>query len=544
LNARTQKIIALGAIGVLTFVALLLTEKPVGFTRDESFYFLAADLYTPWYLGLWDNFWHGRILDSFSDSALTRAFSYNTEHPVLMKSLFGLSHWLFFSKLAWLRPAAAYRAPAWALGGLMSVLITLLSRRAKLSWGLTTFAVLCFWLTPRNLYDGHLAAFDMPIAVAWVLVVYAYDRGFQSLRWAVLTGVFFGLALCIKHNAYFYPVAFLIHWLLVFVPKAYREGKLRGVLKSVPRQWGFMALLGPLIFFLHWPYLWPHPIDRLGAYFGFHLHHVNYPWTYLGTVLREPPFPLSYVLVVTALTVPLPLFALMVTGVLRATVALVRQWRTGLDGFTLLVLLNGITPLLLISWPSVPHFGGTKHWLPGMPFLGILAAASLQSIAWTVARLLGRIQWERYVLAALGGLALLCALVGTVHIDGYGDSAYNELAGEGAGAAQLGMQRQFWSNNVSGVLDFLNRTVPRGDRVQFHEVTSGSYQAYLANGMLRPDIGFTLSPNDAHFAAYQYMQEFRDQEFEIWNAFGTDEPVDGLYLDESPNVTVYRRPGF
>jgi hypothetical protein len=380
--------------------------------------------------------------------------------------------------------------------------------------------------------------------VAWVLVIYAYDRGFESRRWAILSGVFFGLALCIKHNAWFIPPVLLVHWALTSAIEAFRSGGMRAVLKSLPLQWGAMAVLGPAIFFLHWPYLWPHPVERLGAYIGFHLNHVNYPWTYLGEVLREPPFPVFYVLVVTALTVPLPLFALMATGVLRAAGQLVRQWRTGLDRFELLVLLNALWPLLLISWPSVPHFGGTKHWLAGMPFLGILAAQSLQGIARTLSQLLRRLSWEPYLQTSMGGLALLCGLIGAIHIGGYGDSAYNELAGEGAGAAQIGMQRQFWSNNVTGVLDYLNRTVPRGYRVQFHEVTSGSYQAYVANTMLRPDIGFTLSPNDAQFAAYQYMQEFRDQEFQIWNAFGTDEPVDGLYLDESPNITVYRRPHF
>ncbi len=544
MTSRTRKLLGLGALGVLTFCALMWTEKPIGFTRDESFYFLAADYYTPWYLGLWDNFWSGRILESFSDASVTHAFSYNSEHPVLMKSLFGLSHWLFFEKLAWLRPAAAYRAPAWALGGLMSVLIFLMSRRAKLGRGLALFAVLCFWLTPRNLYDGHLAAFDAPVAVTWVLVIYAYDRGFGSRRWVYLTGLFFGLALCVKHNAWFIPPLLLAHWALTSVPKAFKAGRMRGVLKSIPPQWGAMAILGPVIFFLHWPYVWPHPIQRIGSYFAFHLNHVNYPWTYLGEVLREPPFPIFYVLVVTALTVPLPLFALMMTGVLRSATGLVRQWRTGLDSFQLLLLLNALWPLLLISFPNVPHFGGTKHWLAGMPFLGILAAQSLEAIGLTVARLLKRVAWERSLIGAMGGLALLCGLIGCIHIGGYGDSAYNELCGEGAGAAQIGMQRQFWSNNVTGVLGFLNRTVLRGYRVQFHEVTSGSYQAYLANGMLRPDIGFTLSPNDAQFAAYQYMQEFRDQEFQIWNSFGTDEPVDGLYLDESPNVTVYRRPHF
>jgi hypothetical protein len=62
--------------------------------------------------------------------------------------------------------------------------------------------------------------------------------------------------------------------------------------------------------------------------------------------------------------------------------------------------------------------------------------------------------------------------------------------------------------------------------------------------MLRADIQPVGGDDQALFVPYQYMQEFRQQEFDIWNAFGTKEPVDGLYLDESPNITVYRRPGY
>jgi hypothetical protein len=61
--------------------------------------------------------------------------------------------------------------------------------------------------------------------------------------------------------------------------------------------------------------------------------------------------------------------------------------------------------------------------------------------------------------------------------------------------------------------------------------------------MLRADIQPVPGDDQAQLVPYQYMQEFRQQEFDIWNAFGTNEPVYGLYLDEAPNVTVYRRPG-
>ncbi|MHB1844137.1 MAG: ArnT family glycosyltransferase [Deltaproteobacteria bacterium] len=554
---RRQHTAVAAGLFAATFFAMLATERAIGFTRDESFYFYAADLYTPWFLGLWDALVHGRLIDWFSDANLQRHFWYNTEHPILMKSLFGLSHWLFSEKLAWLRPAAGYRAPAWAVSGLISALLYLFGvelerqRRtgedaAKLTGGGAAIGLLAaatFWLAPRHLYHGHLACFDMPITGMWLLVVYSYWRGFSNRGWAVFTGVAYGLALATKLNSFFYPAALLFHWAFSLAPAAFREGRLRGLWRSVPRQWGWMAVLGPALFLLHWPWLWPHPIERIGAYLAFHAQHVNYPWYYLGTLLHDPPFPLAYVVVVSALTLPLSLFIPIALGTLRTFTRLFRRGEGRLPSLGALLLANGLLPILLISWPTVPHFGGVKHWMPGLPYLCVFGAEALVAAAGTLAVWLRR---RALAPALLAGLALLClapALVGCIHIGGYGESFYNELAGGEAGATQLGMQRQYWSNNVSGVLPWLNANAPSRARVYFHEVTVGSYQAYRLNGMLRPDIQYVQGAAQAELVPYQYMQEFRDQEYQIWNAFGTNEPVDGLYLDESPNVTIYRRPG-
>src|SRR5262249_36770824 len=156
-----------------------------------------------------------------------------------------------------------------------------------------------------------------------------------------------------------------------------------------------------------------------------HAQHVNYPWYYLHQLLREPPFPIFYVVVVTALTVPLPLFALMSTGTVAVTWRLARQGIAGLDSAWLLVLLNALFPLLLISWPTAPHFGGTKHWLPGMPFLCLIAADALwRTSALAVGQLarLGRKLALNRMALGLGGASLFFALVGCIHVGGYGDS--------------------------------------------------------------------------------------------------------------------------
>ncbi len=195
---RDERWLAL-ALWVLAFVALLATESAVGFTRDESVYFYAGESYASWFQQLFRE--PARAL---TDAAIVRAWDFNHEHPVLMKELFGLSHLLFHETLGWLRPAAAFRLPAFALSALVPALIFLLGSAV---YGRTAalFAALSFLLVPRQFFNAELACFDMPVAAMWLLVVYAFWRALEDRNWGVLCGVFFGLALCTKHNALFLP---------------------------------------------------------------------------------------------------------------------------------------------------------------------------------------------------------------------------------------------------------------------------------------------------------------------------------------------------
>ena len=200
--------------------------------------------------------------------------------------------------------------------------------------------------------------------------------------------------------------------------------------------------------------------------------------------------------------------------------------------------------MVLISLPDVPHFGGVKHWLPSMPFLAVLAGRQFQLAGGALAAWLrSRVQWlpPAAVTPLLAGLLLLPAVTLTAHVHPYGTSAYGELAGGIPGAASLGMQRQYWSNNVTGVLGWINANAPRGARVWLHEVNGLSFRDYQRNGMLRTDVQMANGPGDADVAALQYHQEFREQEIAVWEAFGSPRPVAGLYIDETPQVVVYRR---
>lgn len=578
------------------FVVLLATEQPVGFTRDESVYFHAAERHARWFQLLLSS-----PAAAVQDDAITRAFDFNHEHPALMKNLFGISFVLLHEKLGLLRPAAAFRVPAFAFAAWLLPLIYLLARRF-FGRGASIFAAVSFLLVPRQFFHSHLACFDVPIATMWVLTVYCFLEALERPRWWLYTGLAFGLALGAKHNAYFIPaglVPFILvrGWQLtkeapearryffgingVFVfglalygvmvaamgpqkvlatfelqspqlglylatcalgswltwrLRALHEGAFRTIAPLVA-----MAVLGPLVFYVHWPYLWHHPVDRTAWYLNFHLTHNHYTWFYLGELLRAPPFPWLYVVVKTALTVPVTLFVPMVLGLGFVGARLVRGQATWLE---LVILMNAAVSIVLISLPSVPHFGGVKHWFPSMPFLAVLAAGAVERGAkglseWLSPRV--KAATEPRVFVALAVLLASPAAIATARVYEFGTSAYGELAGGLPGAASLGMQRQYWSNNLTGVLPWLNANVRPGERVYLHEVHGGQVRDFQRNGMLRPDIAMAGGPEQADLVVYQYHQEFRETEFNTWQALRTTKPVAGLYLDETPQLVIYRR---
>ena len=599
---REDRWLAAGLFGA-SFFALFATQAQVGFVRDESVYFNAAESYARWFVLL---FQHPAV--ALTDASIVSAWDVNHEHPALMKTLYGLSYLLFHEALGWLKPAAAFRVPAFAVASLVPALAYLFGkglygRRAGL------FAAVSFFLVPRQYFNAQLACFDMPVAAFWLLTVYTFWRAQTERRFWLYCGLAFGVTLATKHNALFLPFVlgpfalwrgFLLtqerpparllvqQLLLAFTGAAFLYGILWVVLGPERCQSGFallsphtaiflclvlvagwllwrlgqeeagafralapiaaMAVAGPLIWFVHWPYLWHHPSERTAWYLAFHATHNHYTWFYLGKLLRAPPFPLEYVVVKTALTVPLSLLLPMALGYFTLLARGALGWVPRLEA-TLprpsfdewLLLANATAAIAIISHPDVPHFGGVKHWLPSMPFLGVLAGRSVnRALDAARAKMPGVHRWA--IDGALFGLLLAPAAIASVRIHPYGTSSYAELAGGVPGAASLGMQRQFWSNNVTGVLPWLNEHVPLHARVYLHEVNGLSFRDYQRNGMLRPDILPAGGPLDAQFAAYQYHQEFREHELNIWQAFGTQKPVYGLYLDETPQVVVYQRP--
>ena len=272
------------ALGLCTAAAMALTQSQVGFVRDEGYYFTAAQGIEAWL----------RLLFSSPLAALAqtgRYWSWNFEHPGLTKLLFAISHLVFSTWLKALPDALAFRLPAFAFAGLLSYWLCLLGGARSRAAGV--LAPLLFWCAERTFFHGHLACFDVPICAMWAGTGVAWLRAVEAApaerrRAGLWLAFVYGVSLAVKHNAWFLPPVLLVHGL--FLP-----GR-KQALKALA--W---LLLSPVVLFAAWPLLWHDPLRHLGDWIAFHLHHVHYAWWYFGQVLRAPPFPVAYPLVLDCL---------------------------------------------------------------------------------------------------------------------------------------------------------------------------------------------------------------------------------------------------
>ncbi|MCC7073264.1 MAG: glycosyltransferase family 39 protein [Deltaproteobacteria bacterium] len=556
--ARADRWLAV-ALAVAATVLVAVTAQQLGFTRDEGYYFKAGEQYWRWFESL-----ARHPVEALSAGGIDRGWGYNHEHPALVKTLFawsfGVAEALGLSgKDGVLHVHDALRFPAWCFAGL-SVALTFLLARTLLSRRAALVAALLWLSLPHPFWHMHVACFDVAISAAHTWLVLAYLRWRHTPSGALAVGALFGLAAAVKHNVLVVPALLVLHWLITEAEPVRREPAGWRV-PRIPLVFPSLALVGPLVFLLTWPWLWHDPFLRVGQYLGFHLRHEHYPILYFGKLWTHPPFPIEFPFVMSAVTIPTAALVLMVLGVLLALVVVVHgaraRWaRTptssggaeltrvplgdGASGSScdtaLLVLLNAFLPFVLIALPWTPIFGGTKHWMNGLPFLCVLAAWALEEAC---ARL--RAIEVRGARGAFALLALLVIVPGfwiSARVWPYGLGSYNELIGFTRGAANVGMQRTFWGYEPRAALPIVNERAPRNGRIHFGDTNHDSWRMYQRDGLLRADIAWSGTVRGAAVASVQPQGEFKQQWLDVWNEWGDRSPDVVLHTDGVPVATV------
>jgi hypothetical protein len=290
-----------------------------------------------------------------------------------------------------------------------------------------------------------------------------------------------------------------------------------------------------------YPYGWHAPLERIGNYISYHMHHEHYPVDYFGTLYVAPPFPWSYPWVMTGITTPL---VVLVTGCAGCLAWIYRYpWDGSMDHQKnlgrWLVIFGCLVPPAVIAIPTVPIFGGTKHWMPMMPFFCLLSAhvvlkalAQLQEYLPT--------QWRHGVAVAGIMMVLAMPMADTWRTHPFGHTYFNDIIGGHQGAAAIGMPRTFWAGDGRSLLPLLNAEAQPKALVYTHRINQDSFQAYQKNGWIRSDLRWTENLEQADFAFFNWQREYITDQYKIWRRNRDQRPLASVTLDDVPIVSLYR----
>jgi hypothetical protein len=559
---RTAPISLLGLmLAMATVIGLALSAGSIGYARDEGVYFEASRHYGTWASRLIHE--PGKALEQ---KQRDRYFRINHEHPALMKTAAGISARLLARPAAKgtakkkrdvefaegglfpvMDEGAAMRLPAQVLAGFGVFLLFAAGRRYGRSLVGGFLAAGWFILLPRVAFNASLHAFDVPIAVAGLAVVLAYQRAQESPRWAIALGPILGVAIAIKHNALFFGVLLAAHHGLCLL-LAWRSGRRPRFSQIFPLHVASMAILAPLVALALWPWMWHDTVARVGEYFAFHGEHSYYNMEFLGENFNRPPLPVSYPLVMTFATVPTALLVLACLGLGAGLRDDLQGPRPALDkdaspswarplppgwprapGF--LFAMFAAFPLLLISLPTIPIFGGTKHWLTVYPFMA-LAASLAWSRLWAHASVTKSPRWRHAPAVALI-LVLVPGAWSTLHGHPYNLSQYAPMIGGARGAANLGLNRGFWGHATVALFD---EGAARGP-VYLHDIHGLARRQYEREGRWPGWKGGSLSR--ARSGLIFHEMHTTSEEVQLWNTLDTAAPSAIIELDDVPLTSFY-----
>ncbi len=469
------------------------------------------------------------------------------DHPPLGRFWLGLHHHLVW----WLAPPAAPEGPfvtacaragsATALG--LTILLVGCAVTAWYGRWAGAMAALGFWLLPRVIGHGHLAALETVTnltCTAATLSVAAWWPREQppSNRVIFGTGFLLGLALLTKIQAVLLPVPIIL-W-------AFWMWRLQAVRPLV--LWG---LTGVVVFFVGWPWLWLDPVGHLLQYLKGASDRIAISVWYCGQKYTDRTVPFWYVFTMFRWTVPLWILVLGGVGCwshrrrrFRRQSAETQEnpaWRrTPRD---VLLILAAWWPLLIFSLPRVPVYDGERLWLTMFPLWLVLTGRSTNLITqacqtrWPARPQLIYGTWLVLVLTQIGWQARIAPLY---------LSFYSGVAGGMAGAAQWDLERNYWGDAVTrGLLEAVVQHVPRGTTIAVTPVLHQFQveELWRQSPILRRH-EITLVPYEEDHVDTAYVLLFQrraDLPPEFLRPSPDWEPVEELRISEVPVSGLYRR---
>ncbi|HSW60459.1 MAG TPA: glycosyltransferase family 39 protein [bacterium] len=519
------------AIGLSVFFYIFLTSHLIGFVRDEGFYMKAASIKADWFEFIEESFGKEELAEPFSKKSIDKYFKYNNEHPTLIKTMFGFSQYLFERKLGWMSFAQSARFVAALFAALTAMMIYFFG---LLFFNRFTAVVspVMFFLMPHIFFHSHLACFDMPILFFWsgTFILYAVNIKTRSKSSGILTAVFFGLAMAAKHNVFFIPPLLFAGWLALYLINYKKQTEfkgLKGFFRAVPNVYYYFAAVSLPVYFISWPWIWFDTVNRFIEYFYFHAKHVNYTNYYFGNELARGPFPFSFPWAMTFFTTPLPQLIFFISGIYYLSKKVLTEQSRNEKEVNFVFIAGSLFPIFLIALPTVPIFGGIKHWFTGYP---LMMTAGVFYISSEMKKMVGKNELFKTVAVSIIFVLSAVSLIPlNVKFAKRGAAFYNQLIGGAQGAAEFRMQRNFWGYDILELVDELNRKAPEKSTVfvmgGYEGLNWNSFLYLKKEGIIRSDINGTNNLKNADFAFFFYEKQNEHMLNQIALEFGSAKAI-------------------
>lgn len=460
-----------------------------GVTLDEVF-----NIQTGVYL------WRSLVLEGpglWTPAGTQRVFEQplaNPDHPPLGRWVIGCCHDLARVFLTPQTPPLLYSVYAARCAAALMFAVTIgLAGQYVRRWsgklaGLV--AALSLALMPRVFGHAHLAALETAIGLTFTwTVLYVADRWIgrdvgadpsqspvtagreqqpqQPPGWkaVVAAGLLFGLALLTKIQAVLLPVPIGL-WCLW-------QYRWRAVLIML----GF-GLVGLIVFFCGWPWLWLDPIGHFREYFGSKAQRPTLYCFYLGQRYADVDVPWHYPFVMFLTTMPVGWLLLGVCGLLRDAL------RTGRGPARVMPanvrlgpqrgLVAGVVAFVLtfFALPGITVYDGERLFLVVYPLWAVLVGLAAGAAGYEAAGVPQtnapaerglREKWFRWLVPVLVVLGVGEGLWAMIRLHPCQLSYYNALVGGLAGANRLGFEPTYWRDSLTrGFLSEIVSHVPRG----------------------------------------------------------------------------------
>ena len=422
-------VMALGAFAA-AFAAAFATLDEYGLTIDEPI-----------------NLSHGRNFaiavfdEKINAESIAHIWSRGPEHPPLSRFLIGVGQRLVVGSN---RDGVNLRGGRTASAAAYAGIVFLVARHAAALGGLTAGVAggLAVATLPRLFAHGHLASPEVISAFfllwAWIaagkaLLIPGTTASFR-LPSIIGAGVILGFALLTKLTAALVPFTVLIALLMV-----------RGW-RALPA-FALWSLIGGVVFFGCWPWMWPVDLPGMPAGFaGSFKRYVDYLATavrradlyvwYFGRQYRGNLVPWHFAPLFFVVTTPIPA---LVAGFLGVAAV----WRTGFAAPQRLLIAVAFFGSLAVFCLPIQRYDGERLFLFVFPLWCILAGVGA---AWLVERV--PIGWRVPATVAVA-LCLASPAIEIKRTHPFELSYYNALVGGVHGAEQLGLEPTYWGDALT-----------------------------------------------------------------------------------------------